>query len=363
MVRSIDHGKVRKILIRCPNWVGDLVMATPALKSIRKGFPGSHIAWLVKPYSKRVIEALPYFDEILEYDDKDQARGLGGFLSWAMRLRRKKFDLAIVLPNSFSSALMVFLAGIKRRVGYSREGRRLMLTDTIDPVRDGSKIVPLPMTEYYLRITDTLECPRVTMTPELSISPAAEEKARNILQQLGVGQKRMTVTIIPGAAYGSSKCWKPAYFAQVADHLIEAYGCNVLIVPGPEEIKIAGEIEIRMQNRPFSLAKPIVPLDTLMALIQSSSLVITNDTGPRHFAVAFNKPVVVIMGPTDPRYTNLNLERTIVLRENLDCSPCHLKICPRDHRCMTAITPDRVIEASEKLIHQFVKPKSGGVVS
>ncbi len=337
-------------------------MATPALKAIRMGFPTSHIAWLVKPYSKKAIEALPYCDEVLEYDDKDQARGVDGFLSWVIRLRRKKFDLAVVLPNSFSSALMVFLAGIKRRVGYSREGRGLILTDPIEPMRDGSKIVPLAMVEYYLRLTDALECPRVTMAPELSISPDAKQKALNILEQLGVDKKRMTVIVIPGAAYGSSKCWRPAYFAQVADHLIEAYGCNVLIVPGPEEIGIAREIEATMQNRPFSLAEPIVPLDTLMALIQSSSLVITNDTGPRHFAVAFNKPVVVIMGPTDPRYTNLNLERTIVLRENLDCSPCHLKTCPRDHRCMTAITPDTVIEASEKLIHQFVKPRSDGVV-
>jgi heptosyltransferase-2 len=109
-----------------------------------------------------------------------------------------------------------------------------------------------------------------------------------------------------------------------------------------------------MHNKPVILADPAVPLDVLMAIIQSSALVISNDTGPRHFAVAFQKPVVVIMGPTDPRYTNLNLEKTVVLRENLDCSPCHLKICPRDHRCMTAITPDRVIEASERLLDRFV---------
>ncbi len=252
---------------------------------------------------------------------------------------------------------MVFLAGIRRRVGYNREGRGFALTDPIRPIRDGSRIVPLPMVEYYLRITDSLKCPRVTTTPEIAVSPAARQRAQDILKRFGVHGKRMTVAMIPGAAYGSSKCWKPMYFAEVADHLIEEYGCNALIIPGPEEIEIVREIEAKMRHRPFALVDPVVPLDILMALIQSSSLVITNDTGPRHFAVACNKPVVVIMGPTDPRYTNLNLEKTIVLRENLECSPCHLKICPRDHRCMTAITPDRVIHASESLVNRFVKPK------
>jgi len=192
------------------------------------------------------------------------------------------------------------------------------------------------------------------------VSPVARKKAQAILERFDINKNRMTIAMIPGAAYGSSKCWKPGYFAQVADHLIDQYASNVLILPGPEEVEIAREIEARMHNRPFALTDPVVPLDLLMAFIQSSSLVIANDTGPRHFAVAFNKPVVVIMGPTDPRYTNLNLEKTIVLRENLDCSPCHLKVCPRDHRCMTAITPDRVIQASERLISQFVKPKDLG---
>ncbi len=163
----------------------------------------------------------------------------------------------------------------------------------------------------------------------------------------------MVVLMVPGAAYGSSKCWEPASFGRVADHLIDRYSCKVLIVPGPEEGSIARAIQSTMRNTPVVLADPIVPLDILMAIIQSSSLVISNDTGPRHFAVAFGKPVVVIMGPTDPRYTHLDFDKTIILRENMDCSPCQLKVCPRDHRCMTAITPERVIEASEYLIRRY----------
>ena len=348
----------QKILIRCPNWVGDLVMATPAIKAIRRRFNRSHIVLLVRPYGKKVIEHFPYCDEILEYEDSDKGQGMRGVFSWGIRLRREHFDLAVIFPNSFRSALIAFLAGIKRRVGYSREGRGWMLTDPIKPVREGPKIVPIPMVEYYLRITDWLECPRLTLTPELFVSAVTRQKAQGILKRCAVNGRRMIVVMIPGAAYGSSKCWKPEYFAQVADHLIEGYGCDLVIVPGPGEIQIAREIKARMVKRAIVLADPIVPLDILMAIIQSSSLVITNDTGPRHFAVAFDKPVVVIMGPTDPRYTNLNLEKTVVLREDLDCSPCHLKVCPRDHRCMTAITPEQVIQASEWLFHQFVKPKA-----
>jgi heptosyltransferase-2 len=333
-------------------------MATPAIKAIRRRFSRSHVVLLVKPYGKKVIEHFPYCDEILEYDNRDKDGGMRGILSWAMRLRRKNFDVAVIFPNSFSSALVAFLAGIKRRVGYRREGRGWMLTDPIKPVREGPTIIPIPMVEYYLRITDWLECPRLTLTPELFVSAAARQKAEDILKRCGVHGKRMNIVMIPGAAYGSSKCWKPEYFAQVADHLIEGYGCDLVIVPGPEEIQIARDIEARMVKRPIVLADPIVSLDILMAIIQSSSLVITNDTGPRHFAVAFDKPVVVIMGPTDPRYTNLNIEKTIVLREDLDCSPCHLKVCPRDHRCMTAITPEKVIQASERLFNQFVEPSA-----
>ena len=355
MDRSIRDQSVKKILIRCPNWVGDVVMATPALKAIRSGFPDAHITWLVRPLLKKIIETLPYWNQIFEYGGGDRFLKVGRLLSWSMRLRREEFDMAVVLPNSFSSALMVFLAGIRHRVGYSREGRGLMLTDSLMPVREGSTIVPVPMVDYYLRISDSLKCPRLTTVPELSVSRTARQQAEVIFKRLGVDTKRHIVVIIPGAAFGSSKCWKPEYFAQVADHLIERYACNVIIVPGPEEVEIVKDIEARMEKRAFALIDPIVPLDVLMAIIQSSSLLITNDTGPRHFGVAFNKPVVVIMGPTDPRYTNLNLEKTIVLRENLDCSPCHLKVCPRDHRCMTAITPDRVIQASVRFLEESLE--------
>ena len=349
---SVRHRQ--RILVRCPNWVGDLVMATPALKAIRTGFPQAHITWLVKSHVKGIIEPLPLHDEIIEYDDPHDHRRTVGLLSCSLRLRREKYDLAVVLPNSFSSALMVFLAGIKRRVGYSREARGFMLTDPLSPPRDGSRIVPIPMVEYYLKITDSLRCPRPSSLPELAVSPLTQQIAKDLLTRMGANEKRLLITLIPGAAYGSSKCWKPEYFAHVADHLIDKHPCHLLIAPGPGEVRIAKDIEGMMHNKPIILADPVVPLDVLMAVIRSSGLVISNDTGPRHFAVAFQKPVVVIMGPTDPRYTNLNLEKTVVLRENLDCSPCHLKVCPRDHRCMTAITPDRVIEASERLLGRFV---------
>jgi len=362
LVRSIDREITRRILVRCPNWVGDLTMATPALKAIRNGFPDSHITWLVRASLKKVIENLPYCDEILEYEERRSGFARRRLLSWAARLRERKIDLAVIFPNSFSSAFMAFLAGIKRRIGYSREGRRILLTDPIEPIREGSRIVPVPMVKYYLRITEAMECPSPPPKPELAVSLPARQEARAILARHGIDQEGMIIVMIPGAAYGSSKCWEPSYFAEVGDRLTDEYGCSLLIIPGPGEEQIAREIEAEMQNRPVVLSDPIVPLDVLMAVIQRSSLVITNDTGPRHFAVALDRPVVVIMGPTDPRYTNLNLEKTALLRENLECSPCHLKICPREHQCMTAIKPEQVIQASERLIHRFVEPhgRTGG---
>jgi heptosyltransferase-2 len=170
------------------------------------------------------------------------------------------------------------------------------------------------------------------------------------------------VSIIPGASFGSSKCWPPEYFAEVADQLTESYGVQILIIPGPAEQEIAARIESHMRHHPFSFTERIISLEHLKAVISDSDLVITNDTGPRHYAVALDTPVVVIMGPTDPRYTNYCLTKTRLLREDTECGPCHLKACPTDHRCMKNISPQRVIKACEEFLGQDMDNARGTVL-
>jgi heptosyltransferase-2 len=168
----------------------------------------------------------------------------------------------------------------------------------------------------------------------------------------GIVPADLIIVIIPGATFGSSKCWQDSSFAAVADALIQQYQAKILIIPGPGELEIAQSIIRKMEQPPIVMGDQVLPLDQLMALIRRCSLLITNDTGPRHFGVAFNKPGIVIMGPTDPRYTDYQLDKTIVLRDGVDCAPCHLKECPTDHRCMTRITPDRVLSAAREMIEE-----------
>lgn len=352
----VNRGRTapERILIICPNWVGDMVMATPALKAMRQCYPHASISLLVRPNIRLVIEDLPYYDRIIEFDAKGKEHGLRGLLFCSRRLQKEHFDWVLILPNSFSSALLSFLSFIPRRIGYNRNMRSWMLTDRIPPAKNGFQIVPLPKVERYLTMCSYLGCKSTSQKYQLAISPQVENKVDDLYHEYNLNQNNVNIVIIPGAAYGSSKCWKTEYFAQVADQLIEKYHCHIMIIPGPDEVTIARDIEKAMKHHPIALTKEIVPLDVLKGIIKRSSLVITNDTGPRHFATAFEKPVVVLMGPTNPIYTQANLERTIVLREELDCSPCHLRECPTDHKCMKLITPQKVLTTCDELIKKFL---------
>ncbi len=157
----------------------------------------------------------------------------------------------------------------------------------------------------------------------------------------------------PGAKFGSSKCWPAAYFARLAELIQEKWHCTILLLVGPGEDAIAASIIKSSKAEIVNTGPEKVDLALLKYVISRLNLLITNDTGPRHYGVAFDIPVVVIMGPTNPDYTAANMEKTIVLRKTLDCSPCHEKICPLGHhRCMTEITPEYVFEQIVRLLEQ-----------
>jgi heptosyltransferase-2 len=347
----MDKKSRDRILVHCPNWVGDLVMATPALRAIRENNPGSHIAVMVRPQIRQVIEGLPFWDEIVEYDSKVLHRALTKKLSVSKRLRESAFRLSIILPNSFSSAAVSFLAAIPQRVGYDTNWRGFMLTQSIPQPKENGTVVPIAMVDRYLNICKHLQYAISSHKTALCFSNGTRSAADSLYRAWEIDRNRPVISIIPGASFGSSKCWPAENFAQVGDMLIEKYDAHVLLIPGPGEEEIANRIESYMRHRPINFVKEIIPLELLKAIINDSALVVTNDTGPRHFAVAFNSPVVVIMGPTDSRYTDYDLQRTEILREELDCTPCHLKTCPTDHRCMKEISADRVITACERFLN------------
>jgi heptosyltransferase-2 len=349
LISEIKKNQTNTVLVFCPNWVGDVVMATPVFKCLRQNYPDARIIGLIRGYAKGVVEDAPWFDQLIEMNDKTWR----GFVRLVFQIRRLKGQIAVVLPHTFRSALLARLGGARRIYGYRRNGRSTLITDGPRPLRDGGRIRPVPMVDYYLEI-----CRRLQLTidrdtkPRLFIARSLQKKGNQLLERYGIGPDDMVIGLNPGAQYGASKCWPPEHFARLAELLEQRWNCRLLLFIGPGEESIGDEIVQLSRTAIINTGPDQVDLALLKPLIQRCRLLVTNDTGPRHYAVAFDIPVVVIMGPTDPRYTHANLEKTRVLRQELDCSPCHLKECPLEHSCMRDITPQDVLQAAEQLVQE-----------
>ena len=333
--------------MRAPNWVGDLVMASPALRALRAAHPAAELVLEGLPHHAQLGSHLPGVDAFLA----DRHRGAGAWLTRALRLRQGGFDWAVLLPDSVRAALAPSLARIPVRAGYGRDpARRALLTLSLDPPREGGQRLPISIIERYLRITRALGCDDCGEALELAVPDQSRDELDNRLWAAGVEQSEGLLVVTPGASFGSSKLWPSQYFAQACDEIVRRHGLRAVLAPGPGEERIAREIAAAMQSRPLELSDPPASLGELIALIDRAQLVLTNDTGPRHIAVARKRPVVVLMGPTDTRHTQHLLEGQRVLREAVECSPCHKKTCPIDHRCMTRLLPARVVNAAEELL-------------
>lgn len=352
----------KKILVRAPNWVGDVVMATPTFRCIRENFADSHITLLIKKNLRCILDGSPWFDEVVEIEPREKKSRKGLLSSLRVfssnikrssgllrKLRQENYDLGFLLPNSFSSAFMMWAGCVTRRIGYKRDARSFILTDGIERLIENGKFRPTYMVDFYLRLCTQLGCKIKSKQLELFVSSECEDSANGLLQKYNI-DKQPFVLLNPGASYGSSKCWTAEGFARTADLLRDACDCKIMLVCGPDEAGLTNDIERISKKSLINLSKESVPLDVLKALVKKCSLLITVDSGPRHFAVAFKRPVVVLMGPTDPRYTETEYEIGKVIRENVDCSPCHIKTCPTDHRCMTMISPEKVVETCMDLI-------------
>jgi heptosyltransferase-2 len=334
----------RRILVRLPSWVGDAVMATPALRALRAAHPDAWIGVEGRPALEGLLAGLPSFDAFLP----DPSRPL---FARVRALRAVHADWAVLLPDSPRAALAPFLAGIPRRAGYARDPlRRLLLTDALEPPRAAGRRVPISMIERYLRVTSRLGCPEQGTQLELHVDPEAAERVAKDLARRGAREDARVLLVAPGAAFGSSKLWPPAHFARACDALARSHRLLPVLVPAPGELAIARDVAARMGERPIVVAEPEATLAELKAWVARASLLLTNDTGPRQIAVALGRPVVVLMGPTDPRHTAHHLERQRVLREDVACSPCHHRSCPIDHRCMTRLTPERAQAAAAELL-------------
>jgi len=344
-----------RIVIFAPNWVGDAVMFTPALRAIRARFPRARIALLARPAPAAVLTPNPWTDEILV--DR------GGWWANVRALRERRFDLAILAPNSFRSALLAFLGRAGRRIGYVRDGRGLLLTDRLPPPRapDGSLAI-VPALTYYLNLATALGADASDRRMELAVDDDDAAWAEGVLAEAGTDGKRPAVVLNPGASFGPAKQYPPDRFAAVADALIDRHDAAILINAAPDEQHVADAVAGAM-TRPtaLNLARMDNSLGRLKAVVKRAALLITNDTGPRHVAAALGTPVVTIFGPTDPGRTTIDYDRERIVRAVVPCQFCQKPRCPlpsgpEHHQCLLNIAPADVIAAADELLALDVSP-------
>ena len=354
MARTIESSRIRRLWLRAPNWLGDFVMATAAFERVRKAFPNAHITAGMRPYLRPLAGGSDWFDAIV---DTPRAKGPADLWRQVRAMRAQRYDLAVVLPNSLGTGLVPFLAGVPVRLGY-RQGRPLLMNVGKTAAvrrhwwqrREGPRRWPTPMPLYYGELLDEAGLPPGGVHPRLHVDAADDAWVQQHLRELGVADGTPLLLLVVGANFGSSKLWLPERFAAVARHFRQR-GMQPLVLVGPGEVEL-GE-RIAATGDAIVLSRPVLPLDKLKALVARGALMITGDTGPRHIAVAFDRPVVCLIGPTDPNYTNYCLEHTVLLRKELPCSPCQRKVCPLGHhRCMRDITVDEVVAAGEQLIER-----------
>ncbi len=338
-----------------PNWIGDAVMATPALRALRTHFREACIIGVQKPYVAGVLEGGDWFDQVVLAHD---GSWLHGSVATAWKLRRFGIDLAVLLPNSFRSALVARLAGCRQRVGYARYGRARLLTAALEPEREPSGRLRIsPVVDAYNRLAEHVGCPPPGHDLELFTTPADERAADRAWEITGLNEYPEVVCLNPGAAFGAAKHWPAGHFAELARALAERRSCGVLVLCGPAERALARQIAAGA-NHPAvhalaDLAErggPGLSLGLTKACVRRADLLVTTDSGPRHFAHAFDRPVVTLFGPTHIGWTETYHPRAVHLQKPVPCGPCQRRVCPLDHRCMTGLAPAEVLAAAEGLL-------------
>lgn len=329
--------------------MGDSILTIPALEGLRRARPDAEITLAVRPWVSELFENFPGVDRVQVYDRSARHGGWRGRSKFVAELAEQRFDLAILLPNSFESAYLAWRAGIPDRIGYATDGRSLLLTR---PFRIRKEAFSLHQTAYYLDLlrqagfmAEIPSVPRIS----LAISERQRQRALELLSAKGVSEKGIRVGLNPGAFYGSAKRWFPDRYAALADRFIDALGADVLIFGSANERSMADVIAQGMRNTPKVFSGETT-LGELAGLLKCCTMLVTNDSGPMHLAAALGTKTLAIFGSTDERATAPLGPHTRLIKHPVSCSPCLLRECPLDHRCMAGISVDEVYDASVDLL-------------
>lgn len=340
----------RSVLLVLPTWVGDVVMATPFIGALFRRFPEAQITLLMNRHLYPLLEGSPWTENCVFWAPRKKTReAKAQHRELLADLKSRRFDLAVMLPNSLRSAWLCWRAGATRRVGFNRDGRALLLTDALPvPNRVGKKYEPMPLCDYYAVLAEALGMGHPGDQLTLYLTDEANRAVESRLAEEGVGPEQPLVVLCPGANFGASKCWDPERFAAVADHLVRRFGAAIVISPGPGEEPLAEAIRNSMQHPSVLLTGPCLTLGELKSLIANAKLLLGNDTGPRHFGRAFDCHRVTVFGPTEQRWTDTSHGKETIVKVDVPCGPCHKKKCPLEEQvCMTRVTVEMVTRACE----------------
>lgn len=336
----------QKIIIRMPNWLGDLVMATPILEDIRQHWKHAEITAMCQSNVAPLLDQDPHIDEILTFHRSNQ---------WLHRihqpdivdpLRRGNYDLGILLTNSFSSAWWFWKGGVKERIGYAANLRSFLLTHAV-PYPKSIEKQHLVIT--YKMLLEPLQIPISTTSPRLYLSREERQIARHLLQQYGVSDDHVLIGINPGAAFGSAKCWLPERFKEVTRRLLEHPKVRIIYFGDTVGAPLVNEICEGMPDTVINLAGK-TKLRELVALIQTCSIFLTNDSGPMHIAAALGIPLVALFGSTSDIKTGPYESKGKIIHKHVECSPCYRRTCPIDFRCMKRIEVEEVYQEIQDLV-------------
>lgn len=336
-----------KILIRATNWVGDAIMALPALRAVRKRFADAEISILALPYVGDIYRDQEICDQIIPYDRNRSHAGIDGRERLAAELREKDFDMALLLQNAFDAAWVAWRAGIPKRIGYSRDARGFLLTEAVRVPKEGE--IPPHEKFYYLELLRRIgwieSLPDEALIP-LRVPEQNQLRAAEFLLGASSRPNTLRIAVGAGASYGSAKCWPPDRFIAALNRLQEQNDSDVILFGTPSEASVSGAIAAGLRRAPIDLTGKTMIAD-LPALLSQCHFFLGNDSGAMHVAAAVGLPVVAIFGPTDPLGTAPVTPRSSIVQEKPYCSPCFLRYCPTDHRCMTKISPEAVEAAAQ----------------
>ena len=346
--------EIKKIFARGTNWIGDAVMTIPALRELRRIFPSAQITLFTRSWARGIFEDADFIDEILTFDKSESKTG--DVFAQAKIIKENNFDLAVLFPNSFESALAAKLGVISRRFGYAKDARGFLLTDSIKiPEWKNHK----HEIYYYLNLVAEIERKffgKETVSSnepktDLRVSEARKAEARKILEANGVDLSRRKIALGVGSTNSRAKRWQAESYAELNDRLQSELNANVVLVGAENELEVSLEVFEKSHVKPIILTGK-TDLAEAVAILSEVDLLVSNDMGLAHIAPAVGTKTLVIFGPTN-ELTTKPIDAKII-RENVECAPCMLRDCPIDHRCMTRISAGEVFNKAAQMIYDKI---------